>query len=369
MHYLSKSTGHFILSAILFASCGDNKTAKEADLFYPTVEVEKRNIQSFRTYPAAVQGVNNNEVRAKIPGYVQQVLVDEGQYVKKGELLFRLETDALSQEESAARAGISASRAKVEVARVEVDKLRPLVDQHIVSPVLLETARANLLQAESELEQAEANHKSIAANVDYSAIRSPISGVVGKINLREGSLASPGDGVPITTISDVDELYAYFSMNEAEYLDFLEETPGNSLGERLKNTPLVELELANGKTYSEKGKISAITGQIDPQTGSVSFRASFPNKNRTLAHGSSGKIRLPKTHQNAAVIPETAIFERQGKFYAGKVDNNTVEIVEIQTVDRIDNLVLVKNGLQPGNRVVTSGVGALQTGAIINVAN
>jgi len=369
MIHRSKNTGLIALSIVLLAACGGKQTANSELQYYPVVEVKKRDVQAFQSYTASMQGINNNDVRAKIQGYISEVLVDEGQHVSKGQIMFRLETNALSQNENAARSGISVAQAKVETAQVEVNKLKPLVEQNIVSKILLETAQANLSQAQSELEQAKANHKSIAANVDYSTIRSPIGGVVGKINMREGALVGPADQTPITTVSDISELYAYFSMNEAEYLSFLQETEGNTLDEKLRNVPMVELLMPNGKVYEQKGKISAITGQIDPQTGSVQFRASFPNKNRLLTNGNSGTIRIPKKYKNTIVIPETSIFEQQGKIYAYTVHQDTVKQMEITEIERIDKLVLVESGLKQGDVVVESGVARLRNNTVIKVAN
>ncbi|MBM7421333.1 MULTISPECIES: efflux RND transporter periplasmic adaptor subunit [Chryseobacterium] len=365
MKYLSKNTILAALSAVLFASCGGNEAPKEAAQPYPVVEVENRDVQAYQTYPTSIQGINNNDVRAKIQGYISQVLVDEGQRVSKGQVMFRLETNSLSQNASAAQSGVSAARARVEAAQVEVNRLKPLVDQNIVSNVLLETAKVNLLQAQSELEQARANHRSITANVDYSVIRAPIDGVVGKINLRSGALVGPADQTPITTVSDVRELYAYFSMNEAEYMDFLYETAGNSLEEKLRNVPPVELMMANGRIYEEKGKIGAVTGQINPQTGSIQFRVSFPNQQRVLTNGNSGTIRIPKTYKNVLIIPETGIFEQQGKVFAFTVQSDTVKQTEIKQISRIDKLVLVESGLKQGDIVVASGVAKLRTGNVI----
>lgn len=365
MTYLMKNTILAALSAVLFASCGANEPPMEEARTYPVVEVETRDILAYRTYPTSIQGVNNNDVRAKIQGYISQVLVDEGQRVNKGQIMFRLETNSLSQNASAAQSEVAATQARVEAAQIEMDKLKPLVDQNIVSPVLLQTAEVNLLQAQSELEQTKANHKSITANVDYSVIRAPIDGVVGKINLRSGALVGPADQTPITTVSDVRELYAYFSMNESEYLDFLYETEGNTLNEKLANIPSVELVMANGRTYEENGKISATTGQINPQTGSMQFRVSFPNGQGVLTNGNSGTIRIPKTYKNILVIPETGIFEQQGKVYTYTVHNDTVRLVEITEIDRINNLVLVKSGLKQGDIVVASGVSGLRSNTVI----
>ncbi|MGV6946437.1 efflux RND transporter periplasmic adaptor subunit [Sphingobacterium sp. CZ-2] len=365
MNYLTKNTALAALSTVLFASCGGNDAPQEEARPYPVVEVDSRDVQAYQTYPTSIQGTNNNDVRAKIQGYIRDVLVDEGQRVRRGQIMFRLETNALTQNANAAQSGVAAARARVEAAQVEVNKLQPLVNQNIVSGVLLETAKVNLLQAQSELEQAQANHKSIIANVDYSVIRAPIDGVVGKINLRVGALVGASDQTPITTVSDVNELYAYFSMNEAEYINFLYETAGNSLEEKLKNVPPVELVMANGRLYEEKGKISAVTGQINPQTGSIQFRVSFPNQQRVLTHGNSGTIRIPKTYKNVLVIPETGIFEQQGKVFAYTVKNDTVKLAEINQISRIDKLVLVESGLKQGDIVVATGVASLRTNDII----
>lgn len=365
MIYLIRNTTLAVLSAVLFASCGGNETPQEEARPYPVVEVESRDVQAYQTYPTSIQGTNNNDVRAKIQGYISEVLIDEGQRVSKGQVMFRLETNSLSQNASAAQSGVAAAQASVEAAQVEMNKLQPLVNQNIVSPVLLETAKVNLLQAKSELEQAKATHKSITANVDYSIIRASMDGVVGKINLRSGALVGPADQTPITTISDVRELYAYFSMNESEYLNFLYETEGNALEEKLNNVPQVELVMANGRIYEEKGKISTTTGQINPQTGSIQFRVSFPNKKNMLTNGNSGTIRIPKTYKNVLIIPETGIFEQQGKVFTYTVKKDTVRLTEIKEIVRINNLVLVESGLKQGDIVVAGGVSGLRSNTVI----
>src|SRR5690606_31956015 len=174
-----------LLSAVtvLLSGCQDKPGAVQgqgaARIAVPVVEVPLKTVTGFSTYPASIEGTVSSAVRAKVPGYITSVLVDEGQRVQKGQTLFRLETQALTQDAGAAQANVNA-------AEVEVNKLRPLVDKGIISPVQLQTAEARLAQAK-------ANYKSVTASIGYATIKSPINGYVGAINFRQGALVSPGD--------------------------------------------------------------------------------------------------------------------------------------------------------------------------------
>ena len=356
-----------------------------------TVQVETRNVVGYSTFPAKIEGRVNNDVRAKMQGYITQVLVDEGQFVRKGQPLFRLETNSLNQSANAARAGVGAARSSVaasdanvkaaqsavNAAQVEVNKLKPLVEKNIISSVQLQTAQANLAKAQAQVSQAiasrqqasagvaqaQANFQGVQANIDYSVIRAPISGTVGKINFRTGSLVGPGDPMPISTVSDTSELYAYFSMNEKEYLDCLKNAEGATVPEKIKNMPPVELILANGDVYAEKGYIKAITGQIDPSTGSIQFRVSFPNPNKLLSNGNSGTIKIPVAYDNALVLPESATYEQQGLVYIYKVNQDTAKSNVISIIDRVNNMVIIKEGAKKGEVVVAEGVGTIKSGS------
>lgn len=358
-----------------------------------TVAVENRNVTGYSTFPASIEGRVNNDVRAKMSGYITQVLVDEGQYVTKGQPLFRLETNSLNQSANAAKASVGSARSNVsaseaniqaaqsavKAAQVEVNKLRPLVEKNIISSVQLQTAQANLARAQAQVSQAiagkaqanagvaeaQANFQGVQANIDYSVIRAPISGVVGKINFRNGSLVGPGDPMPISTVSDTSELYVYFSMNEKEYLDFLKNSKGATVPEKLKNMPPVELVLANNDVYEEKGYVKAVTGQIDPNTGSIQFRVSFPNPKKLLSNGNSGTVRIPVQYDDVLVIPESATYEQQGLVYVYKVKQDTAKSAVINIIDRVNNMVLIKDGAQKGEVVVAEGVGTLKSGTAV----
>ncbi|KIC62991.1 efflux RND transporter periplasmic adaptor subunit [Chryseobacterium taiwanense] len=367
------------IAALSLTACKKEAPKQDGAKPYPVVNVELKNIVGYQTFPATIQGRVNNNVRAKIQGYITQVLVDEGQYVTKGQALFRLETNILSENAAASKAGIgaaestiAAAQASVNAAQVEVNKLKPLVQKNIISNVQLQTAQANLAQAQAQLQQANAakrqavaNYKGVEANIEYSVIRAPISGVIGKLPLKVGSLVGPTDQTALTTISDTSQLYAYFSMNEKEYFDFLEKSPGASLPEKIKNLPMVELQLANGSIYGEKGRIEAITGQIDATTGTIQFRVGFSNPQKLLSNGNSGTIRLPKTYENVLVIPESATYEQQGIVYVYKVEKDTAKNVVVNVIDRIDNMALIKSGLNKDEAIIAAGIGGLKPGTAV----
>lgn len=369
----------FSIAVFSLTACKKEAPKQDGAKPYPVVAVEAKNIVGYQTFPATIQGRINNDVRAKIQGYITQVLIDEGQYVTKGQPLFRLETNMLNESAAAAKAGIgaaqsniAAAQAAVNVAQVEVNKLKPLVDKNIISNVQLKTAQADLARAQAQLQQAiaarqqaSANYKGVEANIEYSIIRAPISGVIGKLPLRVGSLVGPTDQLPLTTISDTSEIYAYFSMNEKEYFDFLEKSVGASLPEKIKNLPMVELQLANGSLYPEKGRIEAITGQIDPTTGTIQFRVAFSNAQKLLSNGNSGIIRFPQAYDNVLVVPESATYEQQGIVYVYKVEKDTAKNVVINVINRINNMALVKSGVNKGETIVAAGIGGLKSGTPI----
>jgi membrane fusion protein (multidrug efflux system) len=220
--------------------------------------------------------------------------------------------------------------------------------------------------AEARLAQAKANYNSITASIGYATIKSPIDGYVGAINFRQGALVSPGDPTPLTTVSDTDEVYAFFAMNERDYLNFLQNAKGEDLSEKINNFPPVELQLVNDQLYKEKGKIETVTGQINRSTGSVSFRAVFPNPNRILANGNSGNIRISKTYENVAVVPEAATYEQQGRVYVYRVQGDTIAVsAPIEIRDRVEKLVIIESGVEAGDKIVAQGTGKLRNNARI----
>ena len=343
---------------LMLISCGDDKSnqqqaqAQQQAMPLPVVTITTKTVTGYNSYPTRIEGIVNSDVRAKVQGYIQEVLVDEGEKVRKGQPLFKLETQSLTQDANAAKASVNA-------AQVEVDRLAPLVEKDIISEVQLETAKA-------QLEQAKSQYESISASIGYATVKSPVDGYVGSIRLRQGTLVGPNDTTPLTTVSDIEQVYAYFSMNESDYLNFIQSTEGENRQEKVDNFPEVSLVLTNGATYEEKGKIQTVTGQVNQNTGTVSFRAIFDNPNQLITNGNSGTIKIPVTYEDATVVPQNSTFEQQGKVLAYKVgEGNKVSSAAIETKAAIGNLYVIESGLQKGDKIVAKGAGKLRPGAEI----
>ena len=342
-----------LAGSLSLVSCGGDQNSKanaapaKQAMPYPVTEVPTKTLTGYTSYPVSIEGIVNSEVRAKVSGYITDVLVDEGQKVKKGQVLFKLETQSLNQDAAAAQANVNA-------AQVEVDKLKPLVEKEIISQVQLETAKAKLQQAKS-------SYNSITANIGYANIKSPVDGYVGAIRLREGALVSPTSQQPLTTVSDISKVYTYFSLSEVDYLEFLQNNEGETVQDKIENMPKVQLKLANGSTYSEEGTIETINSQVNANTGSISFRAVFDNPARLLTNGNSGKVLIPKVYENVIVIPQESTYEKQGKILVYKLgEGNKVNTSVIEVLTAIDNMYVVKSGVKEGDSIVAKGLAKLR---------
>lgn len=344
------------ISLAIFASCGGKNEQQATAPQAPSLKVntlEKQDITLYNSYSTNIEGEQNVEIWPKVSGFVQKIYVEEGQQVKKGQLLFKLETQTLSQDAQAAKAAVN-------VAQVEVDKLVPLVEKNIISEVQLKTAKA-------QLEQAKSTYSSIAANIGYSNIVSPVNGYIGEIPYKVGALVSSSMGQPLTVVSDISTVRAYFSMTEKQLLEMKSKMTKGGASVSSENSPEVELVMINGETYPHKGKIAMVNNIINPTTGSVTLRADFNNPNFLLSSGSTGTIKVPSPQKDVMVVPKMATVDIQGnKLVYILQDDNTVKSQKINIIDQTDSEYLVSQGVQPGNTIVVEGVSKLREGQSIN---
>lgn len=356
-------------------SCGkkETKTAggpgAQANVIkdYSVLSIIPQSTTLFDDYPATVQGQQNIEIRPKIDGYIEKIYVDEGATVKKGQPLFYIRAPQYEQEVRTARAAINIAQADVNSASMQVNKVRPLVEKDIISKYELESAQFNLQARQAALSQARATLANAQTNLAYTRVLSPVNGVVGLIPYKIGSLVSSNTAEPLTTVSNIGNIYAYFSINEKQALEFARSAKGSTSKERLATIPPVSLVLSNSSEFPYKGKIEAASGLINTQTGSISVRATFPNPGNIVRSGSSGLVRIPRSVDSAVIIPQKATYEIQGKRFVYTVESTgTVKSVEVQTTNAENGqFFVVQKGLQPGDKIVLEGVASLKDGAAI----
>ncbi|MGV3460790.1 MAG: efflux RND transporter periplasmic adaptor subunit [Flavobacterium sp.] len=348
-----------LLSAIaaltILASCGkkeEQQAPPQGPMPFPVQTVAIQDATTFEEYTANLEGQQNVEIRPKVDGFIQKIYVDEGQQVRKGQLLFKLETQTLNQDAAAAKANVNA-------AQVEVDRLAPLVERNIISKVQLETAKARLAQAK-------AAYAGVAATISYGTITSPVNGVVGSLPYKEGSLVSANVEMPLTTVSDTKIMRAYFAMNEKQMLNFTKTFKGATLQQKLGNVPPVSLLLVDGSEYDVKGKLETVSGLVNAGTGTSDFRAEFANPEAVLRSGSTGVVRIPIQRKDVILVPQNAVFDMQGKqmIYVVQKDN-TVKSKVITTVTTTGLDFVVSEGLEAGEVIVVEGASKLKDGMAI----
>jgi membrane fusion protein (multidrug efflux system) len=353
------------------ASCG-NKAGQQqaADMpppAYPVFKVIAQTSTIKTDYPATLQGEQNIEIRPKIDGYIEKIYVDEGAVVKKGQLLFRINAPQYQQDVNNATAAISSAEADVNAAELQVKKVKPLVEQDIVSKYELESAEYTLQARKAALAQARANLANAKINLGYTDVVSPVNGVVGTIPYRLGSLVSSTTTMPLTTVSSINNVFAYFSMNEKQLLDFSRQYKGNTLEAKLKQLPPVTLMLADGSEYPEKGRVETVAGLLNTETGSASFRAVFPNPVHLLRSGASAVVEIPVTVNDAIIVPQRSTYELQGKRFVYLVnDSNKVISREIEVMSiAAGQYFVVTSGLKPGDTVVYESTSSLVDSTVI----
>ncbi len=332
----------------------------------PVIAVDTVATTVYKDYTSALEGRVNVEIRPQVDGYLQKIFVDEGAYVQAGQPLFKIDDRPYAEQLHNATAALHMAEANLSSAQIELDKYAPLVQNGVVSDIQLKTSRAAFASSKASVEQAKANVQSAGINLDYTLIKAPVSGFIGKIPFRIGSLVGKSQSQQLTTLTDVQEIYAYFTMGETDFIRFKQQYPGNTLQEKLKQLPPVTLVLPDNSEYPQKGRISVINGQFDKNTGSISLRATFPNAQGLLRAGNTGKIRLPSRYANAMLIPQAATVELQEKVFVYTVaDSNKVKRNLVTVAGKSGNNYIVSDGVKPGDKIVASGVDRLQEGAVI----
>ncbi len=321
-------------------------------------------------YTASLQGKVDVEIRPQVEGFLETVFVDEGQHVTAGQPLFKINAQTYAAQLNSAAASLQAAQAAITNAQLEIDKFTPLVQNNVVSDYQLKVAEASRKIAEANAAQARAVVAAAKINLGYTLVKAPVSGFIGRLPKKRGSLVSPADPGPLTALSDVHEVYAYFSLGEIDFINFKAQYQGNTLNDKLKELPAVSLVLADNTIYPHQGRIDMVDGRFDKNTGAITLRAVFPNAQRLLRSGNTGKISLQQLHNNALLVPQAATIEVQDKVFVYAVgDSNKVSRQPLNILGKSGKDYIVKDGVKAGDRIVFSGLDHLTEGTVIRPEN
>lgn len=370
LYRLSVTFSFPLLAAIVLSSCtsssGNEAYQPQGPSSLPVITVKAMPATTFQEFSTSIEGSRDIEIRPQVNGYIEKIFVDEGARVKKGQLLFQINDRPFREQLNNARAALAAAKANLANAEINVNKLAPLVQNAVISEVQLKTAQATQNAATASVAQAAAMVEQAEINLGYALIKAPGDGYIGRIPFKTGSLVGTSTAEPLTVLSEINTMFAYFSLSENDFIAFENTVTGNTVEDKIKQLPPVELVLADNSVYPFKGKVETVSGQFSNTMGAISFRARFPNEKGLLRSGNTGKIRIPRALDTALIVPQEATFELQDRVLVFVVsDNNKVASVPIHVAGTSGNYYLVDGGLREGQKIVYSGHDRLQDGALV----
>ncbi|WDF56953.1 efflux RND transporter periplasmic adaptor subunit [Mucilaginibacter sp. KACC 22063] len=352
-----------IIMPAMFSACssGNAEKADNADsLKLPVITLKAKDTVLQKAYVADIQAVKNVEIRTRVKGFLEKIFVDEGMLVKKGQLLFKINDQEYRVMLSKAKAELSNAVAAARAAELEVERTKLLVNKKVIAKSELDVAETKLAAEKATIEEARSSVQSAENHLAYTAIHAPFDGIIDRIPLKAGSLIE--EGALLTDLSDISAMYAYFSFPENEYLQY-QRASKTTTAEAAKEVKLV---LSDGSNYSHPGQIETVEGQIEQNTGSIAFRARFPNPQKLLRHGATGKLYISTDVDDVLLVPQQSVFDIQDKSYVYVVDkHNMLHMQSFTPVTRLAHYYVVREGLKPGDRILFAGTQNVREGMVI----
>ncbi len=344
-----------VIMSILYSCTPSNKSPEGGQRKrIPVITLKEEQIALNTEYPTRIEGKVNVDIRPQVEGYIKKIFVEEGAFVKAGQPLFKIDDRSFVEQMNTAKANLNSAKATLKNAKLEVDKYTLLSDNKVTSDFQLRSATTQYEIAQANVAQQKAALENAKINLEFSLVKSPISGFIGRIPKRIGNLVSKTDTQPLTTLSDISEVYAYFSMTEKDFLQFNTQYSGKNLADKISKVSQVSLTLADGNTYPYHGKIQMINGEFDKNTGSISIRAVFKNPQDLLRTGNTGRIIFPRLVKRVLRVPVLSTLDIQDKIFVLRLDkDNKAQRVAINISDKQGDYYIVKSGLKQGDRILS----------------
>lgn len=324
-----------LFAALLaFTACSHEEKVETEKVNYLATSPLQTDTIITKQYVSQIHSYQHIEIRALEKGYLEKIFVDEGQMVKKGQLMFQIMPAIYSAERQR-------TQAEADFVALEYKNTKQLFEKNVVSANELALAKAKLDKALAELRLAETHLK-------FTEIRAPFDGIMDHFQVRLGSLVNEGD--LLTTLSDNSQMWVYFNVPEKEYLDY--KTHNTS-----ENLTKVNLKMANDQIFKYPGSVKTIEADFNNETGNIAFRATFPNPDGLLRHGETGNIQMNIPIKNAIIIPQKATFEVLEKKYVYVIDKqNKVHAKEVVIGSEMPDLYIITKGLSPSDKILVEGI-------------
>ena len=345
----------YVIASALFFSCSSNKQTEGGAQVksLPVLTLKEDSITMYTEFAARIEGKNNVDIRPQTEGYIDKILVEEGGYAKAGQVLFKID-DRIYREQ------LNTANASLKTTELEIEKYTLLSESNVTSDFQLKEAKARHASAKASLESAQ-------INLNFTSVKAPVSGYIGRIPKRVGNLVSRTDAQALTTLSDISEVYAYFSMTEQEFLQFNKQYEGNTLQDKIAKVSNLSLKLADGSDYSLPGTLQMINGEFDSGTGSISMRAMFKNPSLILRTGNTGRIIIPRMESKTLLVPVLSTLDIQDKIFVIRLNSeNKAERVAIDIKGKQGDYYIVQSGVKPGDRILVRDLASVQDGETIN---
>lgn len=347
------------LGALLSSYGKKDESAQQAQApQLQVLTVEQGDATLYKSLPATLKGKTDVDIRPQVSGNITAVHVEEGQHVRKGQVLFTLDQVPYQAAVDQALSAVNSAKTAVATSEINVSNQKALYERNIIPQTQYQVAENQLAQAKAQLAQAQAALTSARNQLSYTVVKAPSDGVVGAIPYRVGALASPSMMTPLTTVSDNSEVYAYIALNQNDLLGM---TDGGtrSLESAVKDIPNLKLVLSNGTEYPLEGRIESVSGLVDNATGAASVRVLFPNPSGMLRSGYTGQVLIPVQANNSILIPQKSTYEMQDMRYVFTLNDSNITVptrIEVMELNDGKSFV-VTEGLKPGDRIVTEGIG------------
>ena len=343
-----------VVAAVLFQSCSSGRDEKTVPQKFKVMNPLVKDTVYINEYVAEIQAFQNVEIRSRVNGFIESVNVDEGQTVQKGQILFSISNKQFQQDIIKAEAATKSVFAELRSIEIELEGAKRLLENDFISESEYDLTLAKVESIRAKWHEAKSDEAQANLNLSFTKVKAPFDGIINRIPNKTGSLVE--EGTLLTTISNNKEVYAYFYVSEKEYLDY-------ALSPRERNSNEVTLVLANGATYNHTGMIETTESEFDKSTGTIAFRAKFPNPKQILKHGSSGKVQLKTFLKDALLIPQKSTFSRQEYLCVYAVNEDSiVQVKKVVPLVRLPQVLVIGQGLTPQDQIIYEGVQRVKEG-------